>query len=156
MSVPLIGGYKVPYDAAAAFRALEDGRFDEAWSELWENLHHQGDVGTASYAAVPEIVRIATKLQLRGWDAYALVACIEECRLNGKNPPLPDFLEAPYLSALTKLAEKGMSELIDSNDAAVTRSILAVLAFAKGQPLIGEFAMLTQDEQEESLRGETT
>jgi len=29
-----------------------------AWEELWEELHHQSNVGVASYAAVPELVRI--------------------------------------------------------------------------------------------------
>jgi len=31
---------------------------DAAWAELWQGLHHQGDVCEASYAAVPHLVRI--------------------------------------------------------------------------------------------------
>jgi hypothetical protein len=31
---------------------------EPAWDELWEELHHQGDVGEASYASVAHLVRI--------------------------------------------------------------------------------------------------
>jgi hypothetical protein len=45
-----------------------------AWQELWEELHHQGDVGDASYAAVPELVRIHRSESAVDWNPYALVA----------------------------------------------------------------------------------
>jgi hypothetical protein len=70
----LLGGYKVPYDASHALRRLERGA--DAWKELWEELHHQGDLGEASYAAVPKLVRIVSKLRRR--------ACACRCaRLTG-------------------------------------------------------------------------
>nr|WP_246748589.1 hypothetical protein [Rhizobium setariae] len=134
-----------------ALRRLETGDVDAAWKELWNNLHHQGDVGTASYAAVPEIVRIAVELDFRDWNAYALVATIDECRLDDGNPELSPSAGMPYFAALTKLAEKGASEILASDDALLTRSILAVLAFAKGASHVGSFALLATDEQEELL-----
>jgi len=49
----LRGGYGSPYDPRKALLSLERGTdVLAAWSELWEELHHQGDVGEASYAAV--------------------------------------------------------------------------------------------------------
>ena len=42
----LSGGYRVPYDPRAALRKLASGtEVSEAWKELWQELHHQGDVG---------------------------------------------------------------------------------------------------------------
>ena len=42
----LAGGYRVPYDPRAALRKLASGtEVSEAWKELWQELHHQGDVG---------------------------------------------------------------------------------------------------------------
>src|SRR5437773_2022307 len=50
----------------------------EPWFSLWSSLCHQGDVYPASYAAVPELVRIA---QSRDGSARAecplLAGCIE-------------------------------------------------------------------------------
>jgi hypothetical protein len=48
------GGYRVSYDASVALRSIQDGI--DVWDELWEELHHQGDVDIASYASVPQLV----------------------------------------------------------------------------------------------------
>ena len=64
-----------------------------AWNELWEGLHHQGDVGEASYAAVPHLVRIYRERREFGWNTYAIVAVIELARDDGKNPKMPKWYE---------------------------------------------------------------
>jgi hypothetical protein len=51
----LEGGYRVPYDASKALARMERGK--SVWDEFWNELHHQGDVGVASYAAIPQLVR---------------------------------------------------------------------------------------------------
>jgi hypothetical protein len=43
----LPGGYGTPFDPSDLLRRLEGGK--KAWDELWQELHHQGDVGVASY-----------------------------------------------------------------------------------------------------------
>lgn len=56
----LEGGYRIEYDPRPALLTLEDSPDDpDAWAELWEELHHQGDVGEASYAAVPYLAALA-------------------------------------------------------------------------------------------------
>ncbi|HEY0686085.1 MAG TPA: hypothetical protein VGD45_27325 [Steroidobacter sp.] len=59
----LKGGYRVTYDPSGALKLLESGV--DVWGELWDELHHQGDVDVASYAAVPHLVRIATSATRR-------------------------------------------------------------------------------------------
>ena len=49
----LCGGYRTPYDPRNAIGKLREGDAKAAWDELWQELHHQGDVGEASYATVP-------------------------------------------------------------------------------------------------------
>jgi hypothetical protein len=93
----LKGGYRRVYDASGALRRLEEGH--DVWDELWEELHHQGDVGEASYAAVPQLVRISRDGGHRDWNLYALVARIEIERHRKSNPPIPDWLLADYSSA---------------------------------------------------------
>jgi len=89
----LFGGYKIPYDATHALEALVSDR-ESAMSELWENLYHQGDVGSASYAAVPELVK---------HGEFALVAAIEIARHEVGNPSIPVELASQYHSALEEV-----------------------------------------------------
>jgi hypothetical protein len=45
--------------ALASSTGPKTGYEEEPWYSLWSSLCHQGDVYTASYAAVPHIVKIA-------------------------------------------------------------------------------------------------
>ena len=145
----------MPYDPRNALRKLERGEdVDAAWSELWNELHHQGDIGEASYAAVPHLVRIYAARVIPDWNAYALVATIEEVRQNGRNPDLPSYLSDTYQSALRELGELGLRELQSAEEATLVTSILAVLAFWKGQRSLGLLASsFTEDERLELLAG---
>jgi hypothetical protein len=60
----LCGGYKVPFDPRPLLAELERDPSAKNWGLLTEELFHQEDVGEASYAAVPQIVRIALKHSL--------------------------------------------------------------------------------------------
>jgi hypothetical protein len=86
----LEGGYRIPYDASKALARMEGG--ETVWNELWNELHHQGDVGVASYAVIPQLVRISEARRGIDWNLYALAATIEIERLRKNNPPLPDWL----------------------------------------------------------------
>jgi hypothetical protein len=80
------GGYRVPYDASLALRRLlERGPTPELWDELWQELYHQDDVGSASYAAVPWLVEFLRRSPKPEWNALSLVAAIELVRPS--NPP---------------------------------------------------------------------
>jgi hypothetical protein len=82
----LAGGYKMPFDPRPSLRKLESRQdTPSAWKELWEELHHQGDVGDASYAAIPELVRIHRNGRAADWNLYAMVAIIELARSESQN-----------------------------------------------------------------------
>ena len=149
----LRGGRGVPYDPRPALKAIEAGDANTAWDELWDNLHHQGDVGAASYAAVPEIVRLIVGAPSLGWRAYGLVAVIEESRLSfwRPNPPLPSWLEDDYRTAWRALLEAALRDYASASDPGDIESILAVLAFAKGQKSLGIIAISTESERQEIL-----
>lgn len=60
----LEGGYRQRYDPRPAFAALADGHGD--WDELWQELHHQGDVGVASYSvSLPRRPRVYPRLETK-------------------------------------------------------------------------------------------
>ena len=148
----LEGGYRVPYDPRPALRALEHGDTEAAWAELWNELHHQGDIGTASYAAVPHLVRIYESQGLPDSNAYAMIAVFEECRLSGHNPALPDDFATTYHAACRRLAEIGTVELRSAEDATLVCNIIAIIAFVKGQRFLGSFALnFDEDERREVI-----
>jgi len=129
-----IGGYRTPYDASTRLQELENGSGDleEIWEELWDELHHQGDVDIASYAVVPQLAQICVSRDLLDWNAFALVATIEECRVFGENPKLPEWLESDYHLAIKTMAEFGARRFAEDWSKDLTQSFLAVAAFAKG------------------------
>jgi hypothetical protein len=136
----LTGGYRMKCDPRPLLAGLESEQNREtAWRELWEELHHQGDVGEASYASVPHLVRIHRKSGIVDWNTYAIVAIIELARGKGNNPEVPKWLEEDYLRAIRELAEIGAAEIWRTEEAEAVRAILGVIAIAKGLRTHGRF-----------------
>jgi hypothetical protein len=146
----LRGGYRVPYDPRPALAALEASNPPAAaWKELWNELHHQGDVDEASYAAVPHLVQIHTRRGVADWNTYALVATIDDARrlTQRANPSLPPWLAESYAAALRELAAIGLWDFRYATDATLVSSILSILAIEKGQPFLGRIAIDFSDEE---------
>lgn len=141
----LLGGYRVPYDPSEALSKLEHGQ--DAWPELWNELHHQGDVGEASYAAVPHLVRIAATQMQRSWKFYALVSTIEIERHRNSNPPVPAWLSDDYFVAMRGMQNLALIDLPTRDDALTVQAILAALALCGGQAKLGAL-ILSLDESE--------
>ena len=94
--VKLFSAYREEYDPFPALDLLKTDRAT-ALDELYENLHHQGDVDTASYAAIPALVN-AGELDL--------VCIIEICRYYEGNPVIPEYLIAEYTSSIEKAIQQ--------------------------------------------------
>lgn len=136
----LIGGYKIPFDPRPSLRKLENQQDTAtAWEELWEELHHQGDVGEASYAAVPELVRIHRSGGAADWNLYAIVAIIELARTESHNPEVPDWLREDYFRSIQELGQMGTKDILSAEDSETNRAILSVIAIAKGLRTHGKF-----------------
>lgn len=133
------GGYRVPYDASVALRSMQDG--SNVWDELWGELHHQGDVDIASYASVPQLVRIASSRPSRDWNFYGLLATIEIARHRKGNPAVPVWLKADYDGAWAQAFTLALADISLKNDRPTTTAILSVLALAKEELKLG--AMLS-------------
>lgn len=149
----LRGGYRVPYDPRPALATLEQAAdAPAAFDELWNELHHQGDVDTASYAAVPHLVQLYAKHGHQGDNTYSLLGCIELARRAAHNPPFPTWLGAGYEEAWRRLGHLAVDDLARTSDPLLTRAAMGALAIARGMPRIGEILLdCTDDELEEML-----
>ena len=138
----------MPFDPRPLLEKLEAGQGTESvWHELWGELHHQGDVGDASYAAVPLLVDIYRKQGVIDWNTYAMVAIIELARTNGRNPELPHWLQKDYFRSIGELAEIGASQVLRAEQTEAVRAIVSVIALAKGLRTQAKFLVkYTEDE----------
>ncbi len=139
------------YDPRPALKAVANGNASEGYDELWRRLHHQGDLGTAAYAVVPELVRLVRRSPLPDWRAYSLIATIEERRQAGGSPAMPHWLSEPYAAALADVVQPATDHLRLTDADLEVRSLLAAIAQAKGQWTIGAISLWTEDERAEAL-----
>jgi hypothetical protein len=152
----LKGGYRIPFDPRPLLVKLENTQNIEAvWHELWDELHHQGDVGEASFAAVPHLVRIYRNLSVIDYNAYALVAIIELARAHGENPDVPEWLRVGYFKAIQYLAKAGATEVLRTDNPDTVRAVLSVLAIAKGLRTHGRFLIEYSDRELDAIDPQT-
>jgi hypothetical protein len=145
------GGYRVPFDPRPLLHQLEsDTDIQRCWEEIWQELYHQGDVGEASYAAVPHLVRIYKNRGKIDWNTYALVSTIELARNVGNNPNIPAWLRKGYEDAIDRLAMTGLGEIAQAKDIETIRGILAITAIWKGLRTYARFIIdFSEDELNE-------
>jgi hypothetical protein len=138
----LRGGYRMKFDPRPQLLNLEAGKdLEDSWHELWEELHHQGDVGEASYAAVPHLVRIYRQRNIPDWNTNAIVAIIELARGQGSNPEVPDWLANDYFSAIQELAQASAAQLAGVDDPDELRAIFSIIAISKGARTYGRLLL---------------
>jgi hypothetical protein len=141
----LKGGHRKPYDPSEALSRLERDR--GTWDELRAQLHHQGDVGESSYAAVPHLVSIAKGWPKRDWNFYGLVSTIEVERHRRSNPPIPDWLSDNYVVAWRELLDLALEDIRRVEDDLTIRSILGAIALARHQLKLGALISMSDESE---------
>ena len=144
------GGYRMRYDASVPLRLLQSGDADrdEIWEELAENLHHQDDIGIASYAAVPHLVSIYIKNHWVDWKVFALVGWIEAARHSEDNPPVPNWLADSYRAAIRDLYRFGKDNVAQDSSHETRFCFLSLSAFALNLPSLGRLLTRVTSEAE--------
>ncbi|HEY5884074.1 MAG TPA: hypothetical protein VIT88_05270 [Pyrinomonadaceae bacterium] len=144
----LRGGYKDFYDprpAVANLVANNDAK--TVWAELWNELHHQGDIGDASFAAVILLVDALGSRPAHDWNLFALAATIEIERHRKTNPPIPQWLFADYKSAWRQLVEMALKSLRSSADEELVQFTLAVVALGHNAVKLGALINYVDDSE---------
>jgi hypothetical protein len=134
----LKGGYRVPYDPRPALQRLRAAPNDaKVWDDLWNNLHHQGDLGEASYVAIVALTQMRETVALPSDQFFALASTIEVERRRRTNPKPPEWLAEEYRAVWGELLEYALDELKTSVDPKVLQSAVAVVFLAKGLTALG-------------------
>jgi hypothetical protein len=125
----------------------------EPYFSLWSALCHQGDVYTASYAAVPHLVAMLREAPSRAhWSAVLLVCAIEIARANNSGPKIGKEFEPDYLNALAALPQAIAAMSVQRWDEPGTRACAAALAAAKGHPALAEAILELEPDRLESFK----
>jgi len=136
------GGYKIPFDASIPLRQLwltDDKKLIERiFADLWDNLHHQGDVGLASYFSVPQLVDICIDKKSLDWNFIGLCVLIENCRLSNDNPSLPKELEHDYFNSLKRFEQYLLTNFKSIKNKTTFRLTLSLFAILNGQRDLGK------------------
>ncbi len=119
---------------------------DEPWFTLWSSLCHQDDVYTASYAALPHIVKIG--LDTAGpidSSFFLLPTSIEVARAAGRGPKIPRDLASAYTDGLSLLMDCIVAHRGDPWNEGMMLSVAAAQAVAKGHTRLAEALMNLDD-----------
>ena len=137
----LTGGYKTSYNPIEAFYKIKSSNpivVKSGFEELWENLHHQGDVGTASYYSVPILIKLCVEEKSLDWNFIGLCVIIENCRHSLDNPILPSAFEVYYNECLLKFETYLLSNFKKIKDEDSLKLTFAFLATNNGYYTLGK------------------
>ncbi|EPW4410182.1 hypothetical protein ACWLOZ_004290 [Vibrio parahaemolyticus] len=119
--------------AELAFYPIESSYEAEPWFSLWSALCHQGDIYSASFVAVPEIVKhLANNPQKATFSFFALPASIEIARVKG-NIAVPAEFDSSYFQAIRTLGQLAATWANSTNNTIVSQSAIAAFAVSVGQ-----------------------
>jgi hypothetical protein len=123
----------------------------EPWFSIWSALAHQGDVYTASFAAVPHVIRILSSDPSAASFAYfQFPAWVEICRQRHAMD-VPDDLAGDYFAALTTLGSLVCAVIDRAWDRDFMVCALAALAVSKGFAVVGEAIQELDDSTAEAF-----
>lgn len=104
----------------------------EPWFTLWSALAHQGDVYSASFAAVPHVVAALAAQPLAATATYfQFPAWVEICRQRQELEVEPELAPA-YFAALAQLPALAAAASARTWDHEMLACVLAAIAAAKG------------------------
>jgi len=110
----------------------------EPWFTLWSALAHQGDVYSASFAAVPHVVHALASAPSRADHSYfQFPAWVEICRAKTQ-VEIPEDRRGAYFESLAQLPALVAAASNRSWEPGFLACTLAAVAAAKGQPAVAE------------------
>jgi len=110
----------------------------EPWFSLWSALAHQGDVYSASFAAVPHVIRVLSTAPERGQYSFFLFPAWVEIRRHRNGLTVPANLSFAYSESLNELPGLVGAAARREWDADFLACAMSALAVGKGFPEVAE------------------
>ncbi len=138
----LKGGQDTLFDASIVLKKLQEANdpkeINQVLKELWQGLHHEGNLGMASYFALPALVKIAREKKIFNWLFLLICSTIEQQRHLKDNPQLPASLVKYYNQGLDNLKLYVLENMQNEHNKLTQTTALATLATCNGQPKLGK------------------
>lgn len=110
----------------------------EPWFTLWSALAHQGEVYSATFAAVPHVIDALAQAPEKADESFFhFPAWVEICRVK-RGILIPPDLAADYFASLKRLPVLVAEAAGERNDAGFATCALAASAAAMGQHAMAE------------------
>lgn len=114
---------------------------NDPWFSLWSALYHQGDIYSASFAAVPEIVKHLAGCPERATASFfSLPAAIEVAR-EKEGIEVPAELKEEYFSAVSRLGSLASKIACIETGDDIARSAIAAFAVSASQHSYAELIL---------------
>lgn len=143
------GALSSKYDASIALKKLENEtnslKINQLVEELFENLYHQGDVGVASYMALPHLIRIAIQKKIDNFLVPLLVASVETNR--NLNVDIPIEFEEEYLEEIKKVIDLIYLNQNQLKDKTYLITALAAICATQQQTKLSEVILEMEDNE---------
>ena len=136
----------------AELRTLPDSEGEaEPWFTLWSALAHQGDVYSASFAAVPHVIEaLAIDPPHAHFAYFQFPAWVEICRVR-KSMDVPVDLKDAYFASLKRLPELVAQAAAVAWDDDRLACALSAIAAASGRTAIAEAVLEISSDNAERL-----
>jgi hypothetical protein len=123
----------------------------EPWFSIWSSLAHQGDVYSASFAAVPHVVAYLAMAPTKADFAFfQFPAWVEVCRQK-RGVPIPEKLALAYHEAMAKLPSLVAAAAERDWDESLLSCALSAIAASKGFVSVAEAVLEINSEVAESF-----
>ncbi len=110
----------------------------EPWFSIWSSLAHQGDVYSASFAAVPHVIAALASAPEHADESYfQFPAWVEICRVKTETEP-PEDLRSAYFESLARLPGLVAAASTRNWGPGFLACALSAIAAAKGQAAVAE------------------
>ncbi|MFA6034920.1 MAG: hypothetical protein WC889_18615 [Myxococcota bacterium] len=114
---------------------------NEPWFSIWSSLAHQGDVFSASFAAVPYVVQALASAPLKADSSYFQFPAWVEISRQKKGVPVPEDLAPSYFESLAQSPFLVSAASAREWDDTFLSCALSAIAASKGKAVVAE-AML--------------
>jgi len=103
------------------------------WFELWSRLCHQGDVYSASFAAVPHILAIADSSPGRTSLSFFLLPAAIELARHRHGTEVPDDVLPDYRTAISQIPHIAAKAASGTWSTDYCQAVLAAIAASRAQ-----------------------